>query len=209
MTRLFSDRLFSALVYANTSHSHVKTNIGVGQVRKYTGDAYIVHPIEVMNILSGVTQDEDVLIAALLHDVVEDTQDDGAGRNAAFIQNEIHALFGERVQKLVLEVTDISRPSDGNRAVRMEIDRQHYALASPDGKSIKLADVISNTSKIMELDRRFAQKYIQEKALLLEFLTEGAPGLYEMATKVIVSVYEDFGMSIPSHLRNTDRPAPK
>ena len=53
-----------------------------GQVRKYTGVPYIVHPIEVMEIVCTVEHDDAMLAAALLHDVVEDTEhtiDEGWG----------------------------------------------------------------------------------------------------------------------------------
>ena len=43
------------------------------QMRKYTGQRYIVHPVEVMQICSKVTSDLSVLSAALLHDILEDT----------------------------------------------------------------------------------------------------------------------------------------
>jgi len=60
---------------------------------------YINHPIEVAEYLShvGGVSDEDILVAALLHDTIEDT-------NTA--PNEIAEHFGERVLELVLECTD-------------------------------------------------------------------------------------------------------
>ena len=87
---------------------------------------------------------------------------------------------------LVRDLTDVSKPEDGNRAVRKEIDRQHTAQASPQAKTIKLADLISNTVSIVEHDPKFARIYLKEKALLLEVLTEGDPTLYAMATKLLI-----------------------
>ena len=60
-----SDIIQKALLFATEAHGK--------QVRKYTGEPYIVHPVEVMSIVKSVVSDEEVLAAALLHDVVEDT----------------------------------------------------------------------------------------------------------------------------------------
>ena len=119
-----------------------------GQVRKYTGEPYIVHPVEVMEIVSTVTDDEEMLVAALLHDVVEDT---------AVTVEDLRAQFGDRVATLVDELTDKSRPEDGNRKARKAIDRAALAEASAAAQTIKLADMISNTRSIVEHDPKFAE----------------------------------------------------
>ena len=66
--------------------------------------------------------------------------------------------------ELVDDLTDVSKPQDGNRATRKELDRQHTAKASPDAKTIKLADLISNSRSIMKDDPNFAKVYMKEKA---------------------------------------------
>ena len=99
------------------------TQAHAGQTRKYTGEPYINHPVEVMQIVNTVTDDPEVLAAAILHDVVEDTP--------ATITN-IRIGFTPRVAELVSDLTDVSKPEDGNRAVRKELDRQHSAQASPE-----------------------------------------------------------------------------
>lgn len=53
--------------YAKQAHEEVQ------QRRKYTGDPYIVHPAAVANLVSTVTSDVEMICAAWLHDVVEDT----------------------------------------------------------------------------------------------------------------------------------------
>ena len=53
-----------AMVFAAKAHE--------GQFRKGTRRPYIVHPIEVADIVSGMTKDEDVICAAVLHDTIED-----------------------------------------------------------------------------------------------------------------------------------------
>lgn len=142
------------------------------QKRKYTGEPYWYHLREVAMYLEGVGCDPEIVAAGFLHDCVED-QD--------VTLQELIDRFGMRVARLVDEVTDRSKPSDGNRAVRKRIDREHIARASPDGQSVKLADLLSNTSSIIQYDMGFARIYIPEKRLLLPLLTQGHPKLYKMA----------------------------
>src|SRR5688572_25955060 len=78
------------------------------QVRKYTGEPYTVHLANVAGILSEVTSDPEIIAAGLLHDTLEDTD---------LSEETILAEFGPRVLRLVKEVTDVSRPEDGNRRV--------------------------------------------------------------------------------------------
>jgi (p)ppGpp synthase/HD superfamily hydrolase len=113
-----------------------------------------------------------MLMAAYLHDTVEDT---------GVHIDEIKARFGEVVASLVSDLTDVSVPSDGNRSVRKAIDLAHTKLASPKAKTIKLADLISNTSTIVKHDYQFARIYLAEKAKLLEVLKEGDPALWARA----------------------------
>ena len=52
---------------------HLATVAHTGQKRKYTGAPYIGHPLEVMGIVQTVPHTTEMLMAAVLHDVVEDT----------------------------------------------------------------------------------------------------------------------------------------
>ena len=148
----------------------------VGQVRKYKYDPYIVHPASVAKIVASVSDNEAMIAAAWLHDTVEDT--------TATIE-DIRAEFGKEISILVEMLTDVSVPSDGNRAKRKSIDRNHTALASPAAKTIKLADLIDNSSSIIEHDPKFAKVYLEEKRLLLEVLTQGDKSLWNQAKSVL------------------------
>ena len=156
----------AALFYANEAHR--------GQKRKWTGRPYIEHPIAVAMMVRSVTADPDAICAALLHDVVEDTDR---------TLDEIRVIFGGEIADLVEMLTDVSTPEDGSREKRKALDRAHLAAASPKAKTVKLADLISNTSSIVEHDPRFARIYLEEKRLLLPFLVEGDPRLYEEAER--------------------------
>ena len=101
---------------------------------------YINHPLEVLNLLLNVGKIEDynVLIAAVLHDTIEDTET---------TEEEITELFGANVCEMVLEVTDDkSLP----KAERKQLQIKHAPHLSDGAKYIKLADKISNIRDVTE-----------------------------------------------------------
>ena len=149
----------------------------VGQKRKYTGEPYINHPAAVVELVRGVKHTNAMLCAAWLHDTVED---------CGISLDEIERIFGFEVASLVDQLTDVSKPSDGNRATRKAIDRDHIAKATPEAKTIKLADLIDNTHSIVERDPSFARVYLKEKMLLLEVLREGDSALWNEAHRLAV-----------------------
>ncbi|HUV85404.1 MAG TPA: HD domain-containing protein [Methanosarcinales archaeon] len=153
-----------------------------GQVRKYTSEPYINHPISVARLVKTVFNDGDSIAAALLHDVVEDTH---------FTIEDIYNGFGSIIACLVKDLTDTSKPSDGNREARKKIDRQHTSEASPRAKTIKLADIIDNMQSIAKHDPDFAKVYMAEKKALLKVLTEGNPILYKKAFDIITEYYDE------------------
>ena len=159
---------FQALDAARAAHA--------GQVRKYTGEPYVWHCIAVAVKLRQHGYKGNVIAAALMHDVLEDTD---------ITEGMMRKVFGNEITDLVLEVTDVSKPEDGNRAVRKQIDREHLAKASDLGKAIKLADLIDNTASIVKHDQNFAKKYIAEKEALLEVLKLDASPLYYEAVRVL------------------------
>ena len=95
---------------------------------------YINHPIEVAEKLweVGGVRDHIPLIAAILHDTLEDTET---------TPDEIRVLFGEKVLSVVLEVTDDkSLPSQARKQLQIE----HAPHISSEAKLVKLADKICN-----------------------------------------------------------------
>jgi (p)ppGpp synthase/HD superfamily hydrolase len=164
--------VLKARTFATAAHA------AVAQLRKYTNEPYIVHPQEVYQIVCTVASaTPEMMAAAWLHDVVEDT-----GVTIEVIKQE----FGAEVAELVGWLTDVSRPEQGNRATRKAIDRAHTAMAPAEAQTIKLADLISNTKSIMEHDATFAKTYLAEKKLLLEVMTKGDPVLYERAKSMVL-----------------------
>lgn len=167
----------SARRFAEKSHGDQK--------RKYTGEPYITHPVAVSVILRDFGFDEYVQAAAMLHDVVED---------CGVTLEEIRDLFGTKVALLVEEVTDVSRPEDGNRALRRAKDLDHLAKASPHGQSLKLADLIHNTVSIVEYDHDFARIYLKEKEDIIAVLRSGKLELRVIARDQILMARRALGM---------------
>ncbi|WP_263082175.1 HD domain-containing protein [Endozoicomonas sp. Mp262] len=149
-----------------------KAHASIDQRRKYTNEPYINHPAAVVEIVRSVPHTPEMLAAAWLHDTVE---------NTPVTLEEIESNFGKHVMSLVENLTDISKPEDGSRKHRKELDRHHTAIASPEAKTIKLADLIDNTKSIVERDPKFAKVYLEEKRLLLEVLKEGDEKLWKQA----------------------------
>ncbi len=113
-----------------------------------------------------------MICAAYLHDVLEDTQ---------VTVDQLLVAFGSEITNLVLWLTSVSTPEDGNRAYRKELDREYLALAPAEAQTVKLADLISNTKTIVQYDPDFAEVYLEEKRLLLDVLTKGDPALLAQA----------------------------
>lgn len=154
------------------THQHNSIN----HVRKYTGTPYIEHPAAVVSLLKSIPHNDDMLAAAWLHDCVEDTPTTNV---------DIRKEFGSRIAHLVSDLTDISKPSDGNRRIRKLIDRAHLRAADPEAKTIKLADLIDNSKSIVQHDTSFAKVYLAEKAALLDVLKDGDSTLWHKAQNIL------------------------
>lgn len=161
-----------ALKFATEAHG------SIGQVRKYTGEPYINHPIAVAELVRhtpGCTPE--MIAAALLHDTVEDT-------NVSL--EDIYNEFGRVVANYVFWLTDISMPEDGNREARKKLDREHISNAPRPVKTVKIADLIDNTKTISALDPEFWKVYREEKIKLLDVLSDGDEALYNIAREQVL-----------------------
>ena len=164
-------RIEQARVFAIAAHA------AVGQKRKYSDEPYHVHPIAVAAMVQTVPgHTVEMVMAALLHDVVEDT-----GVTIEIIEE----VFGPVVARLVAGLTDVSKLEDGNREMRKTIDRNHTAEQEPDVKTVKLADLIDNADSIITNDIGFARKWMREKEMLLEVLKDGDPTLFNICSDIV------------------------
>ncbi len=144
--------------------------------RKYTGDPYYVHLDEVRNIVKQAGGTVEQQAAALLHDTVEDT---------SVTPVDVTREFGPKIAKLVVELTDVSKPEDGNRKTRKAIDRDKLAGVSAEAQTVKYADLISNGRDIGKNDPKFAKVYHAEKADLLRVMTKGNQNLRKQAIALL------------------------
>jgi (p)ppGpp synthase/HD superfamily hydrolase len=180
MTRQETAFIARADEFAAAAHARV------GQLRKYTNDPYIVHPRAVARIVRTVPHDVAMIAAAHLHDTVEDT---------GVMILELEREFGLEVATLVDELTDKSKPGDGNRAARKALDRARLARVSARAQTIKLADLIDNSHSILRYDVDFAMHYIPEKAQLLQVLERGDPRLHVRASKIVADAMQALGIT--------------
>jgi guanosine-3',5'-bis(diphosphate) 3'-pyrophosphohydrolase len=115
------------------------TRVHAGMTRKGSGVPYIVHPIEAAAIVSTMTTDEEVLAAAVLHDVLEDTDTE---------PEELETLFGPRIRRLVEDETENKRlgmpASQTWRLRKEETIRFLREQASWEAKVLALGDKLSN-----------------------------------------------------------------
>ena len=144
-----SSRLSDAIAFATEAHS--------GRFRKAENTPYILHPMETASIVGGLINDEDVIIAGLLHDVVED---------AGITLTELGERFGRRVAELVAGETEDKRfnlPADSTWQIRKE--ESLADLRNTDDLGLKilwLADKLANI-------RSFYRLYLKHGDGLYEF----------------------------------------
>ncbi|MBO5143428.1 MAG: bifunctional (p)ppGpp synthetase/guanosine-3',5'-bis(diphosphate) 3'-pyrophosphohydrolase [Clostridia bacterium] len=140
------DFIMKAYNFANDAHN--------GQERK-SGEPYIIHPVEVAYIITTLELDDAAICAALLHDVVEDTD---------ITKEQLQELFGEEVVTLVEGVTKLGKISAqtfiDNREEQVENYRKFFMAMAKDIRvlMIKLADRLHNmrTLKHLSDDRKKA-----------------------------------------------------
>ncbi len=123
-----------AIIFAVKAHA--------GTERRGKGFPYIVHPMEAVEIVATITPDQELLAAAALHDVVEDTD---------VSVDEIRAEFGDRIAALVAAESDtfeegVSEEDSWHSRKRAAIER--LASASHDAKIVALGDKLSNMRAI-------------------------------------------------------------
>lgn len=137
-----------------------------GQVRKYTGEPYIEHPMAVAAFTTAAGGSPEAQAAALLHDVIED---------CGVTQAQVQAVTSPYVGCLVRALTNVytaDRYPDMNRACRKvrELNRWldfRYTSSEDhvkDAALVKLADLYSNALSIRQYDPKFWVQYRKEAA---------------------------------------------
>jgi guanosine-3',5'-bis(diphosphate) 3'-pyrophosphohydrolase len=123
--------LTAAILFAADAH--------VGQLRKDGKTPYINHPLQVMNYLTELAaiEDQEMLMAAVLHDVVEDTH---------FTRRDIEQRFGVRVATIVEELTDDKHLDTHARKQAQLVGASNLSY---EARLIRISDKICNVSDII------------------------------------------------------------
>ena len=123
-----------AIIFAVKAHS--------GTERRGKGYPYVVHPLEAVAIVATMTNDQELLAAAALHDTVEDTD---------VTVEQIRAEFGDRVAALVAAESDevpADIPEEDTWHARKQASIDRIANAGRDAKMVALGDKLSNMRAI-------------------------------------------------------------
>ncbi|MEU7972755.1 bifunctional (p)ppGpp synthetase/guanosine-3',5'-bis(diphosphate) 3'-pyrophosphohydrolase [Micromonospora sp. NPDC049089] len=163
-----------------------------GQYRK-SGDPYITHPLAVATILGNLGMDTTTLVAALLHDTIEDTE---------YTLDQMRADFGGEVALLVDGVTKLDKVKLGDAAKAETIRKMVVAMAKdPRVLVIKLADRLHNMRTLTFLPR---PKQEQKAKETLEIL---APLAHRLGMNTIKWELEDlsFGTLFPKRYEEINR----
>lgn len=136
-----------------------------GVPRKHTGFPYVYHPARVAGrvaLLPGAT--EEMVAAAYLHDVLEDT---------AISREEIEAETNAKVGFYVDCMTNKSKGLNLPRAERKALDRKHLSEVPDEVKLIKAIDRIDNLLEMAGASPNFKKLYAEESLLLADALGDG------------------------------------
>lgn len=125
------------------------TQLHEGQMRKGSAVPYIIHPISVAHILDQYTEDEDIVCAGLLHDVLEDVP--------AYTARDMEREFGKRVAEIVTELTEAENFTLNDEGLRDTWQKRKNAYlhqlqqASDGAVMVACADKIHNLWSMMEI----------------------------------------------------------
>ena len=124
------------------------------QKRKGKAIPYITHPLTVGLILSLAGAEEDVIVAGILHDTIEDSAE-----NKKVNPVMIEERFGENVCKLVVSVTEMDQGLSW--AERKAIALEHVQHFSQDSVLVKSADVLSNGTELIDDYARYREEVFE------------------------------------------------
>jgi len=166
------------------------------QVRKYTGEPYTNHLLNVAEIVSGYTDNKGLEIEiALCHDLFEDTECEPLFIATALVQAGYDDKEGIAIVNGIEDLTDFYTTDfypDTNRSERKAKEAIRLGGISEISKTVKYADIIDNSESIMQHDTNFAKVYMTEIKNSLDEMgkqNKGNPQLYLRAYKYVYLYY--------------------
>lgn len=144
-----TDKIHEAIIYADCRHA--------GDVRKQTSIPYLVHPMEVMGILIANDCSEDVVVAGILHDAIEDTcENNDVIRD--IVRQEIKTKFGPAV----LQIVD-NKSEDKSKTWQEHKQHTVDSLATKDLETrlVCCAEKLSNIKSIASDQEKIGEKIWQ------------------------------------------------
>ena len=159
------------------------------QRRKFVDEPYVNHLVRVMNICSEYTNDIPTLCAALLHDVLEDT-DTTKQELLDYLHGILDHEQSQRTMTLVEELTDIYTKKNYprlNRRQRKNKEATRLAHSESASQTIKYADIIDNSSDILNAEPDFAKLFLYECRNLLKVMIDGNAELRQRAIEKVES----------------------
>ncbi|HEX7847136.1 MAG TPA: HD domain-containing protein [Chitinophagaceae bacterium] len=157
------------------------------QQRKYSPERYIAHPVRVMQTCRKYSSKLPVLAAALLHDVVEDTEV-GSRELEEYLSSVLSKEDVAHTMKLVIELTDVYTKEAYprlNRKRRKAKESERLETTSGDAQTIKYADIMDNCRAIGKSDNDFALVFLKECSELLNKMTKGKKELWDEARTIV------------------------
>jgi (p)ppGpp synthase/HD superfamily hydrolase len=135
---IYTQKIQKAIKFAAKTHNHYQQ-----QTRKGKVIPYITHPLTVSIILLLAKAKEDVVVAGILHDTIEDSAD-----NKKVTPAMIEERFGKSVKEIVLSVTEVNKNLPW--AERKTTALEHIQHFSQDSVLVKSADVLSNGTELVD-----------------------------------------------------------
>lgn len=172
-------RIVKATAYAIAAHT--------GQKRK-NGSDYYHHPLEASSLVHDAGGSEDTIVAAILHDTVEDTK---------VTREDIEREFGTAVRDLVEAVTNLPEWENLSKLARKDAQAEHIARESEGAKLVKMGDLISNMRGSLHPDaptwwedRQSFRDYIEGMRRVAWACRSVSPSLDVMFEGAYQAVYE-------------------
>lgn len=164
----YTGKIKEAFVFAQKKHK--------GQVRRFDSSPYVFHPLRVANSVLHHGGEQDQIIAALLHDTLEDTQ-------TSYL--EIKILFGKKVADLVSELT--SNKEEIKAQGKIKYLTKRFNKMSSSALLVKLCDRLDNVSDFNMAPEDFIKKYDYETKQIIKHLNRSLHSSHKILIAKIYS----------------------